>query len=213
MDELAVTLGMDPLELRERNWIGHQEFPYTTISGLTYDSGNYEAATARARELFSYDELRREQGKRREHGERIQLGIGVSTYTEIAGLAPSRWLGEHGYSVGGWEHATVRLLPTGRAEVVAGTSPHGQGHVTSFSQIVADAVGVGFEDVDVLHGDTDVAAVGPGHVWLTLDGGWRRRGQEGRGAGRRQGPPDRRADARSQPRRPGIRSRHVLGAR
>ena len=81
-------------------------------------------------------------------------------YTEIAGLAPSRWFGEHGYSVGGWEHATVRLLPTGRVEVVAGTSPHGQGHVTSFSQIVADAVGVGFEDVDVLHGDTDVAAWG-----------------------------------------------------
>jgi carbon-monoxide dehydrogenase large subunit len=151
---------MDPLELRERNWIGHQEFPYTTISGQTYDSGNYEAATARARDLFRYDELRREQGKRREHGERTQLGIGVSTYTEVAGLAPSRWLGEHGYSLGGWEHATVRLLPTGRVEVVAGTSPHGQGHVTSFSQIVADAVGIGFDDVDVLHGDTDVAAWG-----------------------------------------------------
>jgi carbon-monoxide dehydrogenase large subunit len=160
MDELAVTLGMDPLELRERNWIGHQEFPYTTISGQTYDSGNYEAATGRARELFRYDELRREQGKRREHGERSQLGIGVSTYTEVAGLAPSRWLGEHGYSLGGWEHATVRLLPSGRVEVVAGTSPHGQGHVTSFSQIAADAVGVGFDDVDVLHGDTDVATWG-----------------------------------------------------
>ncbi len=160
MDELAVTLGMDPLELRERNWIGHQEFPYTTISGQTYDSGNYEAATARARELFRYDELRREQGKRREHGERIQLGIGVSIYTEIAGLAPSRWLGQHGYSVGGWEHATVRLLPTGRAEVVTGTSPHGQGHDTSFSQIAADILGIGFDDVDVLHGDTDVAAWG-----------------------------------------------------
>jgi carbon-monoxide dehydrogenase large subunit len=160
MDELAATLGLDPLEVRERNWITHDQFPYTTVSGLTYDSGNYEAATARATDLFGYDELRHEQAERRRQGDRLQLGIGVSTYTEIAGLAPSRWLGQHGYTLGGWEHASIRLLPSGRAEVVVGTSPHGQGHVTAFSQIVADAVGVGLDDVDVLHGDTDVATWG-----------------------------------------------------
>jgi carbon-monoxide dehydrogenase large subunit len=160
MDELAAELSMDPLELRERNWITHAEFPYKTIAGLTYDSGNYEAATARARELFGYDDLRREQAERRQRRDRVQLGIGVSTYTEMAGLAPSRWLGEHGYSIGGWETATVRLLPTGTVEAVIGTSPHGQGHVTTFSQIVADTVGVSFEDVDVLHGDTDLAPWG-----------------------------------------------------
>jgi carbon-monoxide dehydrogenase large subunit len=160
MDELAAELGLDPLDLRERNWITHAEFPHTTISGLTYDSGNYEAATERARELFGYKDLRREQAERRQRQDRVQLGIGVSTYTEMAGLAPSRWFGEHGYSAGGWETATVRLLPTGRVEAIVGTSPHGQGHVTSFSQIAADAMGVAFDDVDILHGDTEVAPWG-----------------------------------------------------
>jgi aerobic carbon-monoxide dehydrogenase large subunit len=160
MDELAAVLDMDPLELRQLNWIKHSEFPYTTIAGLTYDSGNYEAATARARELFGYDDLRREQAGRRQRQDRCQLGIGVSTYTEMGALAPSRWLGRHGYTAGGWETASVRLLPTGRVQAIVGTSPHGQGHVTTFSQIVADAMGVAFDDVDVLHGDTDVAAWG-----------------------------------------------------
>jgi aerobic carbon-monoxide dehydrogenase large subunit len=160
MDELAAELGMDPLEVRARNWIKHEEFPYTTVSGLTYDSGNYEAATNRATSLLGYDKLRREQIERRRREDRVQLGIGVSTYTEMAGLAPSRWLGEHGYAAGGWETASVRLLPTGRVEAVVGTSPHGQGHVTSFSQVVADTVGVAFDDVDVMHGDTGIAPFG-----------------------------------------------------
>ena len=160
MDELAAELGLDPLELRQRNWISHDEFPYTTVTGLTYDSGNYEAATARATELFGYDALRREQAERRQRGDPVQLGIGVSVYTEMGGLAPSRWFGRHGYTVGGWETASVRLLPTGRVEVIAGTSPHGQGHETTFGQIAADAVGVPFDDIDVMHGDTDVAPWG-----------------------------------------------------
>jgi carbon-monoxide dehydrogenase large subunit len=160
MDELAAVLDMDPLDLRQLNWIKHSEFPYATITGLTYDSGNYEAATARARDLFGYDRLRREQAERRRRQDRFQLGIGVSTYTEMGALAPSRWFGKHGYTAGGWETASVRLLPTGRAEAIVGTSPHGQGHVTVFSQIVADTMGVAFDDVDVLHGDTDVAAWG-----------------------------------------------------
>ena len=160
MDELAADLGLDPLELRERNWIRHEEFPYTTVGGLTYDSGNYEAATARAKELFGYDALRAEQRERRERRDPVQLGIGVSTYTEMCGLAPSRWLGEHGYVAGGWEAATVRMLPTGRAEVVVGTSPHGQGHVTTFAQVAADALGIAYDDVDVIHGDTLTAPQG-----------------------------------------------------
>ncbi|WP_084516948.1 xanthine dehydrogenase family protein molybdopterin-binding subunit [Microtetraspora niveoalba] len=154
MDELAAELGMDPIELRRRNWIGHTEFPYTTICGLTYDSGNYEAATDRALALFGYDKLRAEQADRRERDDPVQLGIGVSTYTEMCGLAPSRVLGSLSYGAGGWEHASVRVLPTGKVEVVTGTSPHGQGHETAWSQIVADALGVPFEDVAVIHGDT-----------------------------------------------------------
>ncbi|MFD7653700.1 xanthine dehydrogenase family protein molybdopterin-binding subunit [Actinosynnema sp. NPDC059797] len=157
MDELAAELGRDPLELREQNWIRHEEFPFTTVSGLTYDTGNYEAATARARELFGYDALRAEQAERRAAGDPVQLGIGVSTYTEMCGLAPSRVLGALRYAAGGWEHAAVRVLPTGKVELVTGTSPHGQGHVTAWSQIVADRLGVAFEDVEVLHGDTRVA--------------------------------------------------------
>ncbi|HEV8561178.1 MAG TPA: xanthine dehydrogenase family protein molybdopterin-binding subunit [Actinophytocola sp.] len=154
MDELAVELGMDPLEIREKNWIKHEEFPFTTVCGLIYDSGNYEAATAKAMELFGYDALRAEQKQRRESGDPVQLGIGISTFTEMCGIAPSRVLGALNFGAGGWEHASIRMLPTGKVEVVTGTSPHGQGHVTAWSQIVADQLGVPFEDVEVIHGDT-----------------------------------------------------------
>ncbi len=160
MDELAVELGIEPLELRERNWIKHEEFPYTTVSTLTYDSGNYEAATARAKELFGYDALRAEQHRRREADDPVQLGIGISTFTEMCGLAPSRVLGSLSYGAGGWEHASIRMLPTGKVEVVTGSSAHGQGHDTAWSQIVADQLGVAFEDVEVLHGDTQSAPKG-----------------------------------------------------
>jgi len=160
MDELAVELGVDPLEIRERNWIRHDEFPFTTVAGMTYDSGNYEAATARAKELFGYDDLRAEQQRRRDAGDLVQLGIGVSTFTEMCGLAPSRVLGSLAYGAGGWEHAEVRMLPTGKVEVVTGTSAHGQGHETAWSQIVADRLGVPFDDIEVLHGDTQVAPKG-----------------------------------------------------
>ncbi|EHR60447.1 xanthine dehydrogenase family protein molybdopterin-binding subunit [Saccharomonospora cyanea] len=154
MDELAAELGMDPMELREKNWIAHDEFPYTTVAGLTYDSGNYEAATEKAMQLFDYEGLRREQRERRERGDKVQLGIGISTFTEMCGLAPSRVLGSLDYGAGGWEHAAIRMLPTGKVEVVTGSSAHGQGHETAWSQIVADQLGVPFEDVEILHGDT-----------------------------------------------------------
>ncbi|MFF0112788.1 xanthine dehydrogenase family protein molybdopterin-binding subunit [Streptomyces prasinus] len=160
MDELAAELGLDPVELRRRNWIRHEEFPYDSIAGLTYDSGNYEAATEKALALFGYDDLRAEQQKRNERGDTVRLGIGVSTYTEMCGLAPSRVLRDLRYAAGGWEAASIRMLPTGKVEVVTGTSPHGQGHVTSWSQIAADVLGVPFEDIEVVHGDTRAAPQG-----------------------------------------------------
>ncbi len=160
MDDLAAELGMDALELRRRNWIAHDEFPYTTVAELTYDSGNYEAATQRAVDLLGYDDLRQEQQERRDRGDTVQIGIGTSTYTEMCGLAPSRWLGEQGYAAGGWEAATVRVTPLGKLEIVTGTSPHGQGHVTTFSQIAAEALGIPYEDVHVVHGDTGLAPWG-----------------------------------------------------
>ncbi|WP_072814390.1 xanthine dehydrogenase family protein molybdopterin-binding subunit [Rhodococcus zopfii] len=160
MDELAAELSMDPLELREKNWIRHEEFPFATIAGLTYDSGNYEAATAQATDLFDYDGLRREQAERRDRNDPVQLGIGISTFTEMCGLAPSRVLGSLAYGAGGWEHASIRMLPTGKVEVVTGASAHGQGHETAFSQIVADRLGIPFEDIEVLHGDTQTSPRG-----------------------------------------------------
>jgi carbon-monoxide dehydrogenase large subunit len=160
MDELAAELGVDPLEIREKNWIRHEEFPFTTVSGLEYDTGNYERATDLAKQMFGYDALREEQQRRRESNDPVQLGVGVSTFTEMCGLAPSRWLGSMGYVAGGWEHASIRMLPTGKVEVVTGTSPHGQGHETAWSQIVAERLGVPFDDVEVLHGDTAIAARG-----------------------------------------------------
>ena len=172
----------------QQNWIKHEEFPFTTVCGLTYDSGNYEAATAKAMELFDYDGLRREQEERRESGDPVQLGIGISTFTEMCGLAPvagarARWR----YGAGGWEPASIRMLPTGKVEVVTGSSAHGQGHETAWSQIVADQLGVPFEDVEVLHGDTQVSPQGHGHLRLAVAGRRRHRRGQGRGEGRRQG--------------------------
>ena len=160
MDELAVELGMDPLELRRKNWIKAEEFPFTTAAGLEYDSGDYEKATQQALELIGYDELREEQRRRRESNDPVQLGIGFSTFTEMCGLAPSRVLGSLAYGAGGWENAAIRMLPTGKVEVVTGSTPHGQGHETAWSQLVADSLGVPFEDVEVLHGDTAISPRG-----------------------------------------------------
>jgi carbon-monoxide dehydrogenase large subunit len=160
IDELAAELGMDPMELRRKNWIAHDEFPFTTVCGLTYDTGNYEAATDKALELIGWDDLRREQAERRERKDPVQLGLGISTFTEMCGLAPSRVLGTLDYGAGGWEYAAVRMLATGKVEVVTGASAHGQGHETAFSQIVADRLGVPFEDVEILHGDTQSSPKG-----------------------------------------------------
>jgi aerobic carbon-monoxide dehydrogenase large subunit len=160
MDELAAELGMDPLELRRKNWINAEEFPFTTVAGLQYDSGDYETATQQALDMIGYDELRAEQQRRRESNDPVQLGIGFSTFTEMCGLAPSRVLGSLSFGAGGWEQASIRMLPTGKVEVVTGSSAHGQGHETAWSQLVADRLGVPFEDIEVLHGDTSISPRG-----------------------------------------------------
>jgi len=160
MDELAVELDLDPIEVRRRNWIAPEEFPFDTAAGLTYDSGNYDQATDRALEMFGYEQLREEQRRRRGSGDPVQLGIGVCTFVELSGLAPSRVLGGLNYGSGGWEHSTIRMLPTGKVEVVAGTTAHGQGHATAFAQIVSDELGVPFEDIILINGDTASAHKG-----------------------------------------------------
>ena len=158
MDALARKLDLDPAELRRRNFI--TEFPYTLASGLEIDSGDFAGALDRALELVDYEGLRREQAERRKRGDSKELGIGLSTYTEMCGLAPSRILGAILYAAGGWDAATIRCLPTGSVQVFIGTSPHGQGHVTTFSQIVADRLGVPIEQVEIVHGDTSAMQLG-----------------------------------------------------
>jgi carbon-monoxide dehydrogenase large subunit len=158
MDALAAELGMDPVELRRKNFV--KEFPHTMASGLTIDSGDYEASLDKLLERLDLDAIRAEQATRRESGDPMQLGVGFSTYNEMCGLAPSRILGAIRYAVGGWDSATIRFQPLGSVQVVVGTSPHGQSHETTFSQIVADRLGVDVEDVEVLHGDTAVSQLG-----------------------------------------------------
>jgi aerobic carbon-monoxide dehydrogenase large subunit len=158
MDALAAELRMDPVELRRRNLI--QEFPFTMSSGLTIDSGDYEASLDRLLEILDLPGMRAEQGRRRDGGSTKQVGIGFSTYNEMCGLAPSRILGAIRYAVGGWDSATIRFQPLGSVQVVTGTSPHGQGHETTWAQIVADGLGVDVDDVEVLHGDTAVSQLG-----------------------------------------------------
>ena len=160
MDALARRIGLDPAEVRRRNFIGTDKFPYSSAAGLVFDSGNYEAALDAALELAEYDGVRSEQARRRGEGATKLLGVGLSSYVEMCGLAPSRVLASLNYVAGGWETAAVRMLPTGTVQVVTGTSPHGQGHETSWSMIVADKLGVSPEDVEVLHSDTAVSPLG-----------------------------------------------------
>lgn len=158
IDALAREIGADPVEIRRLNFI--KEFPATLTSGLEVDSGDYDAALDKALELVGYDDLRKEQAERNKRGETKRLGIGLSTYIEMCGLAPSRILGAVLYAGGGWEAATIRVLPIGTVQVVIGSSPHGQSHVTTFSQIVAERLGVSIDDIEVLHGDTAVSQLG-----------------------------------------------------
>jgi carbon-monoxide dehydrogenase large subunit len=125
-----------------------------------FDSGDYEPTLDRAMELVGYEGRRKEQADRRATGSTKHIGIGISTYVEMCGLAPSRVLASLNYGAGGWEAATVRLLPTGKVQVVTGATPHGQGHETSWSMIVADKLGVDPDDVEVLHSDTAISPTG-----------------------------------------------------
>jgi len=160
MDALAAEVGVDPLELRRRNFIQKEQFPYTAWSGLEYDSGDHAGAAAKAAELADYDGWRAQQATQNVAGATKRVGIGISSYFEMCGLAPSRVLASLNYSAGGWEAATVRVLPTAKVQVVTGTAPHGQGHETAWSMIVAEKLGIAPEDVDVLHSDTAIAPLG-----------------------------------------------------
>jgi len=156
----AGELGLDPAELRRRNFIAPSAFPFQTQVALQYDSGNYEVALDRALEKLNYSQLRAEQAAARQQGRYI--GIGFSTAIEACGLAPSSVVGSLGAQAGQWESAVVRVHPTGKVTVQTGSHSHGQGHETTFAQIVADGFGIPLEDIAIQHGDTGSSPFGWG---------------------------------------------------
>ncbi len=155
VDILAAELKMDPAEIRFKNFVKPDAFPYATATGLSYDSGNYAAPLNKALELVDYAAIRKEQEAARSQGR--LMGIGISTYGEICAIGPSP-----ATPAGGWESATVKIEPSGKVTVMTGASPHGQGEETTFAQIAADELGVDIDDVLVVHGDTAVVQYGIG---------------------------------------------------
>src|SRR4051812_11734446 len=158
MDQMAAELGMDPLELRRKNFIPPHNEPHETAIGVMYDSGNHDGTLDKLLEHVDVAGFRAEQERLRSEG--TYRGVGFCTYTEVCGVAPTRVFGPPGFGVqgGGWESGMVRVNTNGSVMVYTGTSPHGQGHETGFAQIVADRLGVDPQQVEVIHGDT---ATGP----------------------------------------------------
>ena len=160
LDMFAQEIGMDPAEVRRKNMIAPFENGHDVATGVTYDSGNYEPALDRALEMIGYKDFRQEQEQARQQGR--YLGIGMSSYIEISGLAPSAVAYAIGARAGTWESATVRVYHTGKVTVFSGSSSSGQGHQTAFAQIAASSLGIPVEDVDVIQGDTDKVQQGTG---------------------------------------------------
>jgi len=155
VDILAAELKMDPAEIRLKNFIQKEDFPFPTATGLIYDTGDYTLPLKKALGMAGYEELRAEQAEKRKRGE--LMGIGISTYGEICAFGPSP-----ATPAGGWESATVKIDPSGKVTVMTGASPHGQGEETTFAQIAADELGVDIDDILVLHGDTAIVQYGIG---------------------------------------------------
>src|SRR5439155_1623490 len=152
VDLVALELKMDPVEIRRKNFIQPTEFPFTQNFGLVIDSGDYDKALDRALELVGYKELRKKQADLRKQGR--YLGIGISTWIELCGFGPSAATAPATGGIALVESAQVRVTPTGSVIVYTGTHSHGQGHETTFSQIVADQLGVAYDSVELRHGDT-----------------------------------------------------------
>lgn len=158
VDLLADRLGLDPAELRFKNFIQPEQFPYHSPTGWEYDSGDYPAALKKVLDRVGYDQLRREQAERRARGE--LMGIGISTFTEIVGAGPSHTFDILGIKM--FDSCEIRVHPTGSAIVRIGVQTQGQGHETTFAQIVAEELGLPVENIIVEHGDTDTAPYGLG---------------------------------------------------
>ncbi|MDH3724751.1 MAG: molybdopterin-dependent oxidoreductase, partial [Thermoleophilia bacterium] len=161
MDALARAVDKDPAEVRRMNMIKTDSFPnHTIVSGLIADSGDYEGSLDMLLGHVGYEDFRAEQAERRASGSAKQLGIGFSTWIEMCGLAPSRVAGALKLVCGLWESATIKVLPTGTVQVMIGVTAHGQSHDTTFSQILADQLGVDIDDIEVVAGDTQLVPFG-----------------------------------------------------
>ena len=156
----ARELGVDIVELRKRNLIQADEFPYTTATRVTYDSGDFPALIRKLETNADYRKLRAEQAALREKG--VLMGIGVAAFLDCAGAGPSKLIGKQGARVGFWDVATVRVHPSGKVSVLCGSHSHGQAHGTTYAQIVADRLGCDIDDVDIVEGDTDRIPYGMG---------------------------------------------------
>jgi aerobic carbon-monoxide dehydrogenase large subunit len=160
VDKAARETGIDRIELRRRNFIGKDSFPYQTPVALEYDSGDYQACLDKALEMSDYENF---ASRRQEAKQRGKLrGIGVSTYIEACGIAPSNIAGQLGARAGLYESGTVRVNPTGSITVFTGSHSHGQGHETTFAQLVTEALGVDIDSIEVVHGDTGRIPFGMG---------------------------------------------------
>ena len=160
LDRFAAEIGMDPVEVRRKNLIPPFEDGYDVATGVTYDSGNYEKALDLALSMLGYEDFRKEQEEARKNGRYI--GVGLSTYVEICGMAPSAVAYALGARAGVWESSLVRVHPTGKVTVYSGASGHGQGHETTFAQLAASELGVPIEDVGVVESDTAQVQQGTG---------------------------------------------------
>ena len=158
VDCLAFELGMDPAELRMKNLLRPEQFPYISPTGWEYDSGDYPRCLQKAMEIAGYEELRREQAEKRERGE--LMGIGVSFFTEGVGAGPRKHMDILGLGMA--DGAELRVHPTGKAVVRISVQSQGQGHETTFAQIVSEITGIPSDDIDVVHGDTDNTPFGLG---------------------------------------------------
>ena len=160
VDRAAKVAGLDPIEIRRRNFIKPEDFPYATPVALEYDTGDYDTAVDKALEISAYADF---EQRKKESAERGKLrGIGVSTYIEACGIAPSNVAGALGARAGLYEAGTVRVNPTGSVTVLTGSHSHGQGHETTFAQLVTEALGVDFDAVEIVHGDTGKVPFGMG---------------------------------------------------
>ena len=160
VDKLAAEVSVDPVEVRRRNLIPKFDDGYDVAIGLNYDSGDYRGTLDVALREAGYYQVRQQQTQLRQEGR--YMGIGVTTYVELCGLGPSQVAGAVGFGGGLWESAVVRFHPSGKVNVMIGTSPHGQGEETTFAQVISDELGVPVDDIEVLHGDTDNTPMGWG---------------------------------------------------